>query len=116
MLSNRAFSFDICSVFGSSPAKYASSCDGFIVRHSSKKLCARAAEAKVRYACPAADIMPAGVPFACEIADFILKKAVLRERLPRKLVHIAFNVLIRQSQLSAAISRQIGVPSSTIKL
>src|SRR5208282_5131330 len=34
MLSNRASSLDICSVFASSPAKYASSCDGFIVRHS----------------------------------------------------------------------------------
>ena len=89
MLSNRAFSFDICSVVGSSPAKYASSSDGFMVRHSSKKLCAAAAEAKVWHACPAADIVPAGVPFACEIADFILMKTVFRERLPRKLVHIA---------------------------
>ena len=44
--------------------------------------------------------MPAGVPFAGKIADFILMKAVLRERLPRKLVHIAIDVLIRKSQLS----------------
>ena len=44
--------------------------------------------------------MPAGVPFAGKIADFILMKAVLRERLPRKLVHIALNFLIRKSQLS----------------
>ena len=44
--------------------------------------------------------MPAGVPFACKIADFILMKAVLRERLPRKLVHLALDFLIRKSQLS----------------
>ena len=44
--------------------------------------------------------MPAGVPVAGKIADFILMIAVLRERLPGKLVHIAVNFLIRKSQLS----------------
>ena len=60
----------------------------------------RGAEAEVRHAGPAAEVVPAGVAFAGEIADFVLMKAMLRERLPGKLVHVAFHVLVWKSQLS----------------